>query len=114
MAALSRLSTDFKTPSVLASALCQAAIFSQDSAHVRQACTHSSMSPTRSQSTAQARQTLAQTPQVSPWSFEPLSMKFALVWQISAQFIMSRKWSGSTCFPPVSRQWFIAICKHVL
>jgi len=91
----------------------QAAMRAQESAQARQAATHSSMSPTFSQSSAQRRQTSAQTPQVSPCSSEPLSIKLALVWQISAQLSMSRKCFGSVCLPPVSRQWFIAISKQM-
>jgi hypothetical protein len=60
--------------------------------------------PICSQFLAQASQTSAQTRQSWLLKAEALSIKLAEVWQISAQLIIKRKWSGSTCLPPDSRQ----------
>ncbi len=58
----------------------------------------------RSQSSAQAEHTSAQTPHVSEWYAEPPSMKSALVWQIWAQSSSNRTWTASACLPPMCRQ----------
>jgi hypothetical protein len=60
--------------------------------------------PICSQLLAQASQTSAQTLQSWLLKAEALSMKLVDVWQISAQLIIRRKWSGATCLPPDSRQ----------
>jgi hypothetical protein len=60
--------------------------------------------PSCSQLLAQASQTSAQTLQSWLLKAEALNMKLVDVWQISAQLIIRRKWSGSTCLPPDSRQ----------
>jgi hypothetical protein len=49
-------------------------------------------------------QICAHSPQVCLWWGVLISMKCAEVLHISAQAIMRRKWAGSTCFPPASRQ----------
>jgi hypothetical protein len=71
------------------------------------------MSPSDAQLFAQAAQMSAQTPQTRAWNSDSLSMKFAHVWHISAQSRISRKWTGSTCFPPIVRQCVIAIERQV-
>jgi len=63
----------------------------QEWAQARQASTHSCISPTAAQSSAQRLHTSAQTPQVRRCKGESRSMKFAEVAQISAQSIMRRK-----------------------
>jgi hypothetical protein len=89
----------------------QAAIFairSQDSAQRRHASAHcsiiSSSRPSRRQSSSHARQTSAQTAHVRACCCEPRSMKFALVWQISAQSRSSVMCGCPACSPPICRQ----------
>ncbi len=89
-----------------------AAIARQVSAHVLQASTHASIPPMRWQLSAQAAHTCAHTAHSAALNFELLNCKFADVWQISAQFIISRKCVGSTCEPPDSIQWFRAVCRQ--
>jgi hypothetical protein len=91
-----------------------AAIARHDSAQASQTVTHSSMPPTRLQSSAHSVQISAHSLHVCLWWGVLISMKWADVLQISAQAIMRRKWAGLTCFPPVSRQWFIAVDRQVL
>lgn len=70
-------------------------------------------SPMRSQSWAQRSQISPQTPQVRPWNSEPLSIKLALVWQISAQSSINRMWAGSACWPPFCKQ-YVTVLKQML
>jgi hypothetical protein len=91
-----------------------AAIFRHDSAQASHAATHSSMSPTRLQSLAHSAQISAHSLHVCLWWGVLISMKWAEVRHISAQAIMRRKWTGSTCFPPASRQWFMAVDRQTL
>jgi hypothetical protein len=57
-----------------------------------------------SQLSAQASQTSAQARHVLLCIGEAPSMKFADVWQISAQLSINLKCAGATCLPPISRQ----------
>src|SRR5450759_732953 len=57
----------------------------------RHSSTHSRISPTCSQLLAHASHASAQTAQTRPCNGEPLSMKFADVWQSSAQLSINRK-----------------------
>jgi hypothetical protein len=75
----------------------------QLSAQSRHAIAHSSMSPIFSQLSAHASQISQQTRQICSLNLELLKMKFDEVWHISAQFIIRRKCSGSTCMPPDSK-----------
>jgi len=102
------------------------AIRRHDSAHRRHISAHCfiilSSFPIRSQFSAHAMHTSAQTPHVRGWRGEPRSMKSALVWQIWAQSSSSRMWSVSACLPPFSKQcWAVSVqiawqrwqfCKH--
>jgi hypothetical protein len=72
------------------------------------------MPPIRSQSLAHSAQISAHSLQMCLWCGVLISMKCAEVRHISAQAIISRKCAGSTCLPPVSRQWFIAVERQVL
>jgi hypothetical protein len=85
---------------------CAPAIFSQDSAHRAHSSAHSFISgPSRArQDSSQVRHTTAQTPHVSVCSDEFLSMKFALVRQISAQSSIVVMCDGSAWAPPILRQ----------
>jgi hypothetical protein len=62
------------------------------------------MPPSRSQSFAHSAQISAHSRQVCLWCGEAISMKFADVRHISAHAVISRKWAGATCSPPVSKQ----------
>lgn len=66
------------------------------------------MPPMRLQSFAQSAQISAHSLHVRLWWGVLISMNWAEVLHTS-QAIMRRKWAGSTCFPLVSRQWFIAV-----
>jgi hypothetical protein len=88
-------------------------MFRQLSAQSRHANAHSSMSPIFSQLSAHASQMSQQTRQICSLNVELLNRKFDDVWHISAQFIIRRKCSGSTCLPPDSRHCVIAVCKQI-
>lgn len=74
---------------------------------------HSSMPLSCSQLSAQASQTSAQARHVLRCMGEAPSMKFADVWQISAQLSINLKCSGATCLPPISRQYRMAIVRQM-
>lgn len=91
-----------------------AAICAHDSAQLRQASAQSSncSPPIASQLSAHRVHTSAHTAQVRRWRGEPRNMKFALVWQISAQSSKSLMCSGEACLPPISRQCW-TVCKQM-
>ncbi|TYP89505.1 hypothetical protein BCL69_101622 [Nitrosomonas communis] len=80
-----------------------AAIALQLLAHSRQTLAQS-LIPIFSQLLAQASQTSAHTLQSWWLKGEWISIRLTEVWQTSAQLIIRRKWSGTTCSPPDSRQ----------
>src|SRR4051812_19893449 len=92
----------------------QAAIRRQEAAQASHIATHSSIPPMRLQSLAHSAQISAHSLQVCLWWGVLISMKCAEVLHISAQAIIRRKCAGSTCSPPASRQWFIAVDRQVL
>ena len=61
----------------------------QDFSHLRHSSMQLCMSPTRSQLFAQAPHTSAQAAETLLCKGESLNMKFAHVWQISAQLIIN-------------------------
>jgi hypothetical protein len=79
----------------------------------RHAFAHSSMPPICSQLLAQASQTSAQARHVLRCRADAPSMKFAEVWHISAQLSISLKCCGSTCLPPISRQYRMAVVRQI-
>jgi hypothetical protein len=74
---------------------------------------HSSMPSSCSQLSAQASQTSAQARHMLRCMGDALSMEFADVWQISAQLSINLKCSGATCWPPISRQYRMAIVRQM-
>lgn len=76
----------------------------QLSAQATHALTQASIPSRPRQLWAHASHTAAQISQYCALNGESLSCKLAAVWQTSAQLIIRRKWLGSTCWPPRSRQ----------
>jgi hypothetical protein len=80
-----------------------AAISLHDSAHFRHIRAHAAIcmsSGNRSHSTAHRSQISAHAAHVIECSGEFRSMKFPLVWQISAQSSSNRMWFSDACPPP--------------
>lgn len=76
---------------------------------IDEAVTQSSMPPRASQLAAQARQISAHSRQICCWWADLRAMKSIATAQICAQSAMIFICSGAACWPPISRQWFIAM-----
>jgi hypothetical protein len=76
----------------------------QSCAQRSQAATHESIPSMARQLSAQAVQTVAHAAHTCACACEPLVMKLAAVWQISAQSAIFPTCSGRTWAPPMGRQ----------